>query len=222
MSTPSNHDPRLDRAVLTDDEVLSQHEKLLGKQPDDRGHYRLTPLAMLFVFAGFIFFGAIYLGRFHGHFDARIYNENLKEFGTAKAAAAPVDPVVVGEKLFNNAACNTCHQATGVGVPGAIPPLAGSDWAQGSEERAIRIVLHGLQGPISVNGTNYNSAMPAFGKVAGSGFNWSDDKIAAVLTYVRQDWGNKAPPVTAAKVAEIHAKEGDHKPWTADELQKIQ
>ncbi len=222
MSTPSNFDPRLDQPAATDENVLAQHEKMLGKQPDDRGHYRLTPLALLFIFAGFIFFGATYLGRFSGHFNPRIYNEHQKEFGAAQVAAAPVDPVVLGEKLFNNAACNACHQTTGVGVPGAIPPLAGSEWAQGPEDRTIRIVLYGLQGPIKVTGKDFNSAMPAFGKVAGGGFNWSDDKIAAVLTYVRQAWGNKAPPVTAQKVTEIRTKEGDHKPWTAEELEKIQ
>lgn len=222
MSTPSNQDPRLDQAAVTDENVLTQHDKLLGKQPDDRGHYRLMPLAMLFIFAGFIFFGATYLGRFAGHFDSRIYNENEREFGGAKVAAGPVDPVVLGEKLFNNAACNACHQSTGVGVPGAIPPLAGSEWAQGPEDRAIRIVLYGLQGPIKVAGKDFNSAMPAFGKVAGGGFNWSDDKIAAVLTYVRQAWGNKAAPVTAAKVTEIHNQVGDHKAWTAEELEKVQ
>lgn len=220
MSTPSNHDPRLDQSAASDEQVLMEHEKIVGKQPDDRGHYRLMPLAMLFVFAGFIFFGATYLGRFSGHFDARIFNENQKHFGTDKAAPVAIDPVVLGEKLFNQAACNTCHQSTGLGQPGAIPPLAGSEWVN-SEERAIRIVLYGVSGPITVKGANYNSAMPAFGKVAGGGFNWSDDKIAAVLTYVRQAWGNSAPPITAEQVAAIHSKEGDHKPWTAEELQKL-
>ncbi len=222
MSTPSNQDPRLDQAAVTDETVLTQHERLLGRQRDEQGHYRLFPLAMVFVFAGLIVTGATYLNRYSGHFDPRIYNENVSTFGAAKGPEAPVDPVVLGEKLFNNAACNTCHQTTGLGLPGAIPPLAGSEWAQGPEDRAIRIVLYGLQGPIKVAGKDFNSAMPAFGKVAGSGFNWSDDKIAAVLTYVRQAWGNKAPPVTAAKVSEIRTKEGDHKSWTADELEKIQ
>ena len=96
-----------------------------------------------------------------------------------------------------------------------------SEWVTGSEERVIRIVLHGLQGPIKVEGTDYNSAMPAFGRVAGSGYNWTDDKIAAVLTYVRQEWGNQAGPITTEKVAEIRTKEGDHKPWTSAELEKL-
>lgn len=220
MSTPSSRDPRVDQPAITDDALLAQHEKLLGKQPDDRAHYRLMPLAILFVFAGFIFFGATYLGRFAGKFDPRIYNENAREFGTAKGPVA-VDPVVLGEKLFNNAACNTCHQATGQGVPGAFPPLAGSDWAQGPEDRVVRIVLYGVQGPIKVNGKDYNNVMPAFGKVAGGAYNWSDDKIAAVLTYVRQAWGNKAGPITTEKVSEIHSKEGDHKAWAPADLEKI-
>jgi mono/diheme cytochrome c family protein len=63
--------------------------------------------------------------------------------------------------------------------------------------------------------------MPSFGKVAGSGYNWSDDKIAAVLTYVRSEWGNNATPITPEQVAAIHAKEADHKAWTQDELLKL-
>lgn len=222
MSTPSPKDPRLDPAAVTDETLLSEHNKLLGKQPDEKGHYRLMPLVLIFVFAGVVFFGPTYLGRYAGTFDSRIYNENQKEFGTAAVAAGPVDPIALGQKLYNNAACNTCHQANGMGVPGAIPPLAGSEWVTGSEERAIRVVLHGLQGPISVAGKDYNSVMPAFGKVAGSGFNWTDDKVAAVLTYVRQAWGNQAGPVSAEKVAEVRTKEGSRKPWTAAELEKLQ
>jgi mono/diheme cytochrome c family protein len=136
-------------------------------------------------------------------------------------AAVVANPFDVGKKLFNNAACNTCHQPTGVGLPGAIPPLVGSEWVLGSEERIIRIALYGLQGPIKVKGTDFNSAMPAFGRVAGSGFNWTDDKIAAVLTYVRAEWGNKAGPISTEKVTEIRSKEGDHKAWTTAELEKV-
>jgi mono/diheme cytochrome c family protein len=135
--------------------------------------------------------------------------------------AAPIDPLVAGKKFFNNAACNTCHMPTGLGLPGAIPGLVGSEWVTGSEERVIRIVLHGLQGPITVNGSAFNSAMPPFGRVAGSGFNWSDDRIAAVLTYVRQEWGNEGGAIAKEKVAEIRTKEGDRKPWTVAELEQL-
>lgn len=221
MSMPSQSDPRIDQAAVTDDGLIVAHEKLLGPQPDEKARYRLLPLNLLFLFSGLIFFGGTYLGRYAGHFDPRVYNENVHGPASGVAAAPAANPIEVGKKLFNNAACNTCHQATGVGVPGAIPPLVGSDWVVGSEERLIRLVLHGIQGPIKVNGADYNSAMPAFGRVAGSGYNWTDDKVAAVLTYIRQEWGNQAGPISTEKVAEVRAKEGDHKPWLAAELEKL-
>jgi mono/diheme cytochrome c family protein len=222
MSAPSNSDPRIDQAAVTDESILSAHEKLLGQQPDEKARYKLLPLNLLFIFSGLIFFAGTYLNRYSGHFDPHIYDENAhpKKAGDTGPAVV-VNPVDLGKKLFNNAACNTCHQATGLGQPGAIPPLVGSEWVAGSEERVVRIVLYGLQGPITVEGKSFNSAMPAFGKVAGSGYNWSDDKIAAVLTYVRQEWGNQAPPIATDTVAAIRAKEGDHKPWTSAELEKL-
>ncbi|MSU48579.1 MAG: cytochrome c [Opitutus sp.] len=221
MSAPSQLDPRVDQAAATDESLLAAHEKLLGKQPDEKGHYRLLPLNILFFASALIMFGGTYLGRYAGHFDSRVYNENVRHGPSGTETAAPVDPVVLGKKLYNNAACNTCHQPTGLGLPGAFPPLANSEWVTGAEERVIRIVLYGLQGPIKVGTTDYNSAMPAFGRVAGSGFNWTDEKVAAVLTYIRQEWGNNAGPITVEKVAAVRTKEGDHKPWLAAELEKL-
>jgi mono/diheme cytochrome c family protein len=60
--------------------------------------------------------------------------------------------------------------------------------------------------------------MPSFGT---AGFNWSDEKIAAVLSYVRQEWGNKAPAVDAARVAQVRQQVGDRKAWTQDELLQV-
>jgi len=226
MSAPANTDPRIDQAAVTDESVLIVHEKFLGKQPDDKGHYRLLPLAILFVFSGLLFFGATYLHRYSGPFDPFIYNENIRsrkglEIGAAKPLS-PEEIVALGKKLFNDGACNTCHQPTGVGLPGAIPPLVASEWVLGSEERMTHIVLYGLQGPITVKGANYSSAMPPFGKgVANSMKSWRDDQIAAVLTYVRQEWGNAAAAITADKVAEINNKDGARGPMSGDELQKI-
>jgi mono/diheme cytochrome c family protein len=221
MSQPSHSDPRVDQAAASDDSLVAAHEELLAKKPNDGANYRLLPLNLLFVFSGLIFFAGTYLNSFSGHFDPRIYDEHALPH-TGDAAVAKVDPVVLGKKLFNNAACNTCHQVTGLGQPGVYPPLVGSEWVVGSEERVIRILLHGLQGPVTVKGTTYNAAaMPAFGKVAGSGYNWSDDKIAAVLTYIRSEWGNAAGPITTEQVAAVHAKEGDRKAWSADDLQKL-
>lgn len=221
MSGPANGNGGRDNG-MSDDRLLSEHERLLGKQPDEKAHYRLMPLNMLFVFSGLILFAATYLNRYSGHYDPGVYNENA-EPSNGPAVAVKADPVAMGRKLYNSGgACVTCHQPTGQGVPGAYPPLAGSEFVNGSEERVIRIVLFGLQGPVHVKGQVFSAAaMPTFGQVPGSGFNWSDEKIAAVLTYVRQEWGNKAPEITADKVAAIRVKEGSHKPWTEEEILAI-
>ncbi len=219
MSTPSHQDPRLDQATASDESLLAAHEKLLGKQPDEKAHYKLVPLTLLFLFSGLIFFAGTYLNRYSGLFDPQIYNENSLP-STGAAVVAKIDPLVLGKKQYETV-CITCHQATGLGQPGVFPPLAGSEWVNGSDQRLIRVVLYGLQGPIKVLGVDYNgAAMPAVGKVAGSGFNLSDEKVAAVLTYIRQQWGNSTAAITTEQVAAIRATDGDRKAYTAGELPK--
>jgi mono/diheme cytochrome c family protein len=220
MSTLPPSDPRVDQAAISDDNLLASHDKLLGKQPDEKGHYRLLPLMLLFGLSGLVLFGGTYLGRYAGRFSPQVYNEDAPPVKPGAAVAAPaVDPIVLGKTVYSTV-CISCHQPNGQGLPPAFPPLAGSEWAQGSEERAVRIVLYGLQGAIKVKGTEFNSVMPATGP--GSGFNLSPEKIAAVLTYVRQEWGNKAEPISAAKVAEIRAKEGARATaMTVPELEKL-
>lgn len=217
MSTPPQSDSRVDQAAVTDESLVAVHDKLLGKQPDEKAHYRLMPLSLLFIFSGLIFVGGTYLGRFSGHFSPMVYNEYALP-PKAGAAAAPVDPLAQGKAIYTNV-CAACHQATGLGMAPVFPPLVGSEWVTGSEERLIRIVLHGVQGPIKVKGVDYNGAMPAAGP--GSGFNLSPDKVAAVLSYVRKEFGEGAPPISAQKVAEIATKEGARGPWTAADLEKL-
>lgn len=88
--------------------------------------------------------------------------------------------------------CISCHQANGQGIPGAFPPLAKSDYLNKDVNRAIKGVVKGLSGPITVNGVKYNSAMPAQAL--------NDQQIADVLTYVYANWGNKKTVVTTAMV----------------------
>ena len=220
MSTPSQPDPRIDQAAITDASLLAAHEKLLGKQPDEKAHYRLLPLNLLFLFSGLIFFGGTYLGRYAGHFSPQVYNENAPapKPGETGPAAPAADPLVLGKTVYTTV-CATCHQPTGLGLPPAFPPLAGSEWVAGSEDRLIRIVLHGLVGPVKVKGVDYMGAMPPAGP--GSGFNLNAEKVAAVLTYVRKEYGNGAAPVSVAKVNEVKSATGNHAPWTAAELEKV-
>jgi mono/diheme cytochrome c family protein len=132
----------------------------------------------------------------------------------AIAAAAPAGPTDPGEATYSTV-CSACHQATGQGLAGAFPPLAGSEWVSADPETPIRIVIAGLSGPITVKGAPFNSMMPP---PAGM----DDEKIAAVLTYVRSHFDNKAEPVTKEKVAEVRASlNGRTAPWTAEELTKL-
>jgi mono/diheme cytochrome c family protein len=96
-----------------------------------------------------------------------------------------------GKKLYS-VNCVACHQPTGQGIPGAFPPLAGSDYLA-DRTQVINVPLKGLSGPITVNGQNFNSAMPAFSHL-------SDADIAAVLTYVTNEWGNEAAEFTADEI----------------------
>jgi mono/diheme cytochrome c family protein len=129
--------------------------------------------------------------------------------GTAAAGGAAGS----GQALYVR--CQTCHQANGEGLAGVYPPLTGSEWVTGDAAIPIRIVLHGLQGPITVKGQSYNSVMPAY----GTGQPMTDDEVAAVLTYVRSSFGNDASAVTAAEVARERAATASRTgPWTAEEL----
>jgi len=121
--------------------------------------------------------------------------------GAKKVAGAKVD----GAALFSSL-CVACHQASGQGLPGVFPPLAASEWVQGKDRTAASILLHGINGPLTVKGNVYNGAMPAFGG------QLSDEQIAAVLSHVRSQWGNTASAVTAETVA---AAREEHKARTS-------
>ena len=102
---------------------------------------------------------------------------------------------VDGKQIFA-AKCVACHQATGLGVAGVFPPLAGAEWVIGDEKVLVNIALHGIEGEIEVKGSKYTGAMPAFNAL-------SDDELAAVLSYIRSDWGNKAAAVKTETVKSL-------------------
>ncbi len=94
--------------------------------------------------------------------------------------------------------CSSCHQASGQGLPGTFPPLAGNPVVTGDPATVIHIVKNGLTGQLTVKGVGYNGEMPAWGQTL------STNDIAAVITYVRSAWGNSAGAVTPAQVAASH------------------
>ena len=138
-------------------------------------------------------------------------------FETALTGAAKEQFLRGAEVFLRDGHCATCHQKDGNGLPEAqFPPLAGSEWVQGSEDRLIRLTLHGLIGPIEVKGVKYPGAVPM------TPFKFlSDTELADVLTFVRNAFGNKAAPVTPQSVQKIRAATKDQQSfYPAAELQK--
>jgi mono/diheme cytochrome c family protein len=127
---------------------------------------------------------------------------------TTAAAAGPDGAAIFASR------CASCHQATGAGVPGVFPPLAGSEWVKGDAKTVARILLLGISGKIDVSGTTYNGTMPAFGN------SLSDAEIAAVASHVRGSFGNKEAALTADLVKTERTALGSRTtPWAGgDEL----
>ena len=118
-------------------------------------------------------------------------------------------------RTMYEATCLACHQQHGLGQPGLAPPLVGSEWVAGTERRLIRIVLHGLRGPIKVKGESFELDMPSLGVL-------DDDQIAAALTYVRREWGHTYEPVGPAAVKKVREETATREDaWTMVDLLKI-
>ena len=163
-----------------------------------------------------LFWGGAYLFSFSGGFKSDVFDYQPTFGGQGGGPKLPPDPKVVGKALFS-ANCITCHQANGEGLPGQYPPLAGSEVETGdATNQLIAIVLKGLQGPVEIKGKPYNNAMQAWEG------QYTDQQLAAILTYVRSDWGNNAPAITAEMVKQIRDEFKDRKEqWTWAEIQKI-
>lgn len=128
--------------------------------------------------------------------DQALPNRETADRG-AESRAGPADPVAAGEAIYAGT-CAVCHGPTGEGMAGVFPPLARSDFLMADKERSVEIVLNGLQGPVTVNGTTYDGAMPPMGQLG-------DEEVANVLTFVRNAFGNRGEPVTAEEVARIRS-----------------
>jgi mono/diheme cytochrome c family protein len=215
---PEDYNPKIEQAGASDESIQQVHSILLREKPEPKERDTPMPLFLLGFVSAMVLMVAIYFVHNSGGFSPMVYDERFDpKTAPASTAAVKVDPAVVGKQAFATV-CATCHQPTGVGVPGVYPPLAKSEWVNGNEERIIRILLNGFTGPVKVAGADFNSTMPAIGP---GGYNFSDDKIAAVLTYVRHEWGNSAPAVAPEKVTEIRTKAaaGHTAPWTSAELE---
>ncbi len=135
------------------------------------------------------------------------------EVGPVADASASLEEQAeqLGKPIYDTQ-CAQCHQANGQGIPGSFPPLTQTEWVLGDKGRLVRLLLNGMQGPLEVEGEVYNGTMilpsPSL----------TDEQIAAVLTSVRQHFGNDAEAVTPDEVASVRAANEQEGLWEAAEL----
>jgi len=217
-NTPSNEDPS--KLSNQTGEKSSIPAPVLRENPEPTSSNAPIPLALTSVFFVIIFLAGIYLALNSGGFRSDVFSPKLVSWsgGGAGGVAAPVDPKVVGKRIFTQN-CVVCHQTSGLGMPGQFPPLVGSEWVVGgdwvADNHLVSILLHGMQGAVQVKGVTYNNAMPPWKQL-------KDDQIAAVLTYIRSEWGNAAAPISPEYVKSMRDKTTARtEPWSQKELKAM-
>lgn len=129
--------------------------------------------------------------------------------------AKPDAPALERGKAVYAKTCIACHQPNGKGLPGVFPPLDGSDWLESDPSLLAKIVLRGLQGPVTINGAPFTGPMP----MAPLADTLKDEEIADVLNYVRATYGKGGPLATPEVVKAAREATKDQKqPFTAAEL----
>lgn len=193
------------------------------ENPEPRADGAPIPFAFLAVSFALLIWGGVYLAMHDGGFRADVFDaggpaSRLGAEGSSGGGTA--DPAVAGKRIFTMY-CAVCHQLNGQGIENQYPPLAGSEWVLAREwhgdNHLVKVVLNGLQGPISVKGKPFNSVMAPWGGVL------RDEQIAAILTFIRKEWGNDAPPISAEFVAAVRKGNGERRAaWTEKELRVIE
>lgn len=176
------------------------------------------PVWMLVTVMVLVFGGGLYFDTYGGWFSPQVYApyrsvNDLMVYQPVSGEGA----ILVRGKVVYEQVCALCHGADGNGKPGQAPTFVGSEWViTDTTGRLIRIPLQGLNGPIKVKGEEWNLAMPAMGAAL------PDDDLAAVLSYMRNAWGNKASLITPEEVAAVRAATASRtQPWTAAELEAL-
>ena len=199
-------------------DVQKIHGPIYREKSEPRDGYQPIPMWLLLPTFALLMWGGWYLGEFSGDFRADRYDGpsafSTSEGDISQGSPQQLDPMVVGKRVYNS--CAACHQANGEGVAGRFPPLADSEWVTGDPRILSRILLQGMEGPMTVRGNRYEGLMPAWP-------NLSDRDIAAVLTYIRGSWNNDASEVPPELVADVRAAVGNRtSPWTEPELREVE
>jgi len=201
--------------AVGDAALQAMHERLRHQKDEPREGFSILPIIMMFGGAGLTYLNGIDLAQHAGAFRANVFDFNWKP---GSEVIAPPDPMKIGARVFKEAQCANCHGPEGAGQPQTYPPLAKSPWLVGDPTRAIKVVLEGMSGVVTVNGNTVNNSMPQVGQTM------SPQNITYVLTYVRASFGNDIDPVEnavdPALVAKIKNDLGKRSPWSPDEILK--
>lgn len=207
---PQGREPQFPEA-FSDHKITEVHAQLALEKEEPKEGFSSTPVFLVFLVCGFGFWAGVYLTQNSGGFSAKTFDLDAPVLTVAAGPKAFLPDPIKGEALYL-AQCASCHQATGQGLAGVFPPIAGSEWIAGGSERTIKLVLAGLVGEIQVKGNTYNGNMPAIGAAL------KDAQVANIVTYVNQAWGNKEGAVTDAQVGEIRKKIGARGQYSGKEI----
>jgi mono/diheme cytochrome c family protein len=189
----------------------------LGSEPaEPRAAHTAAPVWLFVVFIGLLYWAMIYFDQHSAWADPQVYIPYHSAAELALYQPKTEGGNELGKQYYDNV-CALCHNNDGTGKPNQAPPFVGSDWAVGNPNQMIRIPLAGLSGSVKVKDQEWNLSMPAMGAAM------TDEQLAAVLTYIRQSWGNKASAITADQVKAVRSQVGNRtQPWTAAELNSVQ
>jgi mono/diheme cytochrome c family protein len=151
--------------------------------------------------------------------SATVQHDPLPQPAAVAVVGAPAEVtaevLALGKDLYTTASCIDCHGSRGRGRPGRVPPLFGSEYVQGPVNRLIRIITQGVEGPIEVRGQVYDSSMPSIAHL-------NDNELAALLTYIRKEFGDVGGQVSEQTVAMTRAAiTSRNTPWTEEELKQV-
>jgi mono/diheme cytochrome c family protein len=176
---------------------------------------RPVPVWLLVLLFLLVYWGMIEFDHRGGEFSPQVYIPYVSLADVQKYQPTAGGGLERGKAVYETV-CALCHNTDGMGKPNQAPPFAGSEWALGSPNRMIRIPLVGLSGQLKVKDQDWNLSMPAMGATL------SDEDLAAVLSYIRQSWGNKASLIAPEQVKAIRTEVGSRsQPFTAEQLNAI-
>jgi mono/diheme cytochrome c family protein len=180
-----------------------------------------VPVWLIVLLFLLLYWGMVYFDANGGWFNEQVYApyRSFQDVQTWQPVTGEAGLAQQGKLVYNKPTCVACHQADGKGTAGQFPSLVQSEWVQEPEPgRIIRAVLYGISGPFPFKGQNFNGSMVPWKD------SLTDEEIAAVLTYVRQnaEWGNKAPEVKPDRVKAVREKtKGRNQPYSQEELLKV-